>query len=165
MNKLSDTQINYFMKEALKEAYYAKLIDEVPIGAVIVYDNKIIGRGHNLREHSQDATAHAEMLAINEACAFLNSWRLWDCQLFVTIEPCLMCSGAIINSQISNVYFGARNAKFGATRSLYQTLEDSRLNHQVQVQEGILADETSNIMKSFFKASRLKKKRNKKKNK
>ncbi|KAF0508575.1 tRNA-specific adenosine deaminase [Pediococcus acidilactici] len=160
MSKLSEAEVQFYMGEALKEAQFAKMIDEVPIGAIVVHDGKIIGRGHNLREHSQDATTHAEVLAITEACAYLRSWRLWDCQLFVTIEPCLMCSGTIINSQIPEVYFGARDPKAGAVRSLYTVLEDQRLNHQVEVREGVAADQAAGLMKSFFKAIRERRKKN-----
>lgn len=161
MNELTEHEINFYMNEAIKEAQFAKMIDEVPIGAVVVHDGKIIGRGHNLREHSQDSTTHAEVLAITEACAYLKSWRLWDCQLFVTIEPCLMCSGTIINSQLPQVFFGARDPKAGAVRSLYTVLEDTRLNHQVAVHEGIEADRASMLMKTFFKEIRKRRKKTK----
>ena len=101
----------HYMEEALFEADQAGLIGEVPIGAVIVHDGKIVGRGHNLREHANDATLHAEVRAIEEACATLKSWRLEDCQLYVSIEPCLMCSGAIINARIPEVFYGARDPR------------------------------------------------------
>ncbi|GAA3197111.1 tRNA adenosine(34) deaminase TadA [Lentilactobacillus kefiri] len=147
-----------YMKAAMVEAQKAYMIGEVPIGAVVVHDGIIIGRGHNLREHLNDGIAHAEILAIEEACRYLNSWRLIDCDLYVTIEPCLMCSGAIINSRIDNVCFGSRDPKAGAVRSLYTVLEDSRLNHRVNVVEGVLADQSAKIMKDFFKAARKKRK-------
>jgi tRNA(adenine34) deaminase len=159
MSKLTEEQIQLYMDEAIKEAEFAKAIDEVPIGAVVVHDGEIIGRGHNLREHSQDSTTHAEVLAITEACANLKSWRLWDCQLFVTIEPCLMCSGTIINSQLPEVFFGARDPKAGAVRSLYTVLEDERLNHQVEVHEDIKADVAATLMKTFFKEIRQRRKK------
>lgn len=146
-----------FMNAALVEAQKAYLIGEVPIGAVIVKDNQIIGRGHNLREHLNDGIAHAEVMAIEEACRYLESWRLIDCELYVTIEPCLMCAGAIVNSRIDRVVFGARDSKAGAVRSLYQALEDSRLNHQVAVFEGVRQSACSQIMKDFFKAARKRK--------
>lgn len=146
----------YYMGEALKEAKKAQLIDEVPIGAVIVKDDQIIGRGHNLREHLKDATSHAEIMAIQEACQTLNSWHLVDCTMYVTIEPCLMCAGAIVNSRIKTVYFGAKDPKAGAVRSLYTVLEDERLNHRPKVKAGLLKDEASQIMKNFFKAARKK---------
>ena len=147
-----------FMQAAMVEAQKAYLIGEVPIGAVVVHNGAIVGRGHNLREHLNDGTAHAEILAIEEACQALHSWRLIDCSLYVTIEPCLMCAGAIISSRIDNVCFGSRDPKAGATKSLYAVLEDSRLNHQVNVVEGLLGNEASQIMKDFFKAARKKRK-------
>lgn len=152
----------HYMQEALFEADQAGIIGEVPIGAVIVHHDQIIGRGHNLREHANDATLHAEIRAIEEACATLNSWRLEDCQLYVTIEPCLMCSGAIINSRIPTVYYGARDPKAGAVDSLYQTLTDDRLNHRVTVYEGLLAKESGERMVGFFKAARQRQKAAKK---
>src|SRR5699024_7311904 len=139
----------HYMEEALFEADQAGLIGEVPIGAVIVHDGKIVGRGHNLREHANDATLHAEVRAIEEACATLKSWRLEDCQLYVTIEPCLMCSGAIINARIPEVYYGARDPKAGAVDSLYQTLTDTRLNHTVTVHEGLMAKDAGERMVAF----------------
>lgn len=146
------------MEEALLEAHKSALIGEVPIGAVIVHDGEIIGRGHNLREHSQQAADHAEMIAIEEANQKLGSWRLVDCTLYVTLEPCIMCSGAIINSRIDRVVFGARDPKAGAVATLYSVLNDARLNHQVEVTEGVLAKRAGDVLKDFFKAAR---KRNK----
>ncbi|QMU07089.1 nucleoside deaminase [Levilactobacillus suantsaii] len=152
----------HYMQEALFEADQAAIIGEVPIGAVIVHDDQIIGRGHNLREHANDATLHAEVLAIEEACATLKSWRLEDCQLYVTIEPCLMCSGAIINARIPTVFYGAPDPKAGAVDSLYTTLTDSRLNHTVTVADGLYATEASQRLVSFFKAARKRRKAAKK---
>lgn len=151
-----------FMKLALKEAKKAKAIGEVPIGAVIVHDGEIIGRGFNLREHTQDSTVHAEIMAIQEANRRLKSWRLEDCQMYVTLEPCPMCAGAIINSRIPELYFGARDKKAGVVGSLYNLLEDERFNHQVQVTEGIMASTASLLLQSFFKEIRAKKKAAKK---
>ncbi|KOY71508.1 tRNA adenosine(34) deaminase TadA [Apilactobacillus kunkeei] len=158
-----DKTNEYYMKEALFEAKKAYMINEVPIGAIIVKDGQIIGRGHNLRELSNNALDHAEVVAIDEACRRLHSWRLEDCDLYVTIEPCLMCAGAIINSRIKNVYYGANDIKAGAAESLYHVLEDSRLNHQVNVFGGLMADEAKHLMKSFFKAARKRSKEAKKK--
>jgi len=152
----------HYMEEALFEADQAALIGEVPIGAVIVHEGKIVGRGHNLREHANDATLHAEVRAIEEACATLKSWRLEDCQLYVSIEPCLMCSGAIINARIPEVYYGARDPKAGAVDSLYQTLTDERLNHTVTVHEGLMAKDAGERMVAFFKAARKRQKAAKK---
>lgn len=155
-------QQRQYMQEALFEADQAAVIGEVPIGAVIVHDGVIVGRGHNLREHAHDATLHAEVRAIEEACARLKSWRLEDCQLYVTIEPCLMCSGAIINSRIPVVYYGARDPKAGAVDSLYHTLTDERLNHRVTVYEGLMARDAGERMVHFFKAARQRQKAAKK---
>ncbi|WP_434520314.1 tRNA adenosine(34) deaminase TadA [Pediococcus sp. M21F004] len=161
-NKLSPNQELYFMSLALEEARKAKFMGEVPIGAIIVHKNQIVGRGHNLREQNQDATAHAEVVAIQDACRTLKSWRLWDCQLFVTVEPCMMCSGAIINSQLPEIYFGTRDPKAGTVQSLYQLLNDQRLNHQVRVYEGLFQRESSQIMQDFFREIRLRRKKLKK---
>lgn len=147
-----------FMRAALKEAGKAKAIGEVPIGAIIVHDGEIIGRGFNLREHTQDATIHAEMMAIQEANRRLKSWRLEDCQMYVTLEPCPMCAGAIINSRIPTLYFGARDPKAGVVGSLYNLLTDERFNHQVEVHEGLLAKEAGEMLQSFFRAIRERKK-------
>lgn len=152
-----------FMKAAIAEAKLAKSIDEVPIGAVIVKDGKIIGRGHNMREHFQDVTYHAEMLAIMEACEYLHSWRLEDCDLYVTLEPCIMCSGAIVHARIKNVYYGATDPKAGAVESLYTLLEDDRLNHQVTVHKGLMQEQCSKLLKDFFRAVRKRRKAEKKK--
>ena len=145
-----------YMKEALFEADKAAQIGEVPIGCVIVYQNQIIGRGHNLREHSQNATMHAEMLAIQEANAFQHSWRLENTQLFVTLEPCPMCSGAIINSRIAEVYYGAADLKAGTAGTLMNLLTDQRFNHQAQVTAGVLKDEAAKKLSDFFKKIRQK---------
>ena len=152
--ELSDELIEVGMNAALKEARIAGSVGEVPIGAVVLHDGKIVGRGYNLREHAQDATLHAEIMAISEANHTLDTWRLENCQLFVTIEPCPMCSGAIINARIPEVYFGARDPKAGTVRSLYQLLEDPRFNHRVTVHEGIMADQASALMRDFFRAIR-----------
>ncbi|AQP54483.1 tRNA-specific adenosine deaminase [Vagococcus penaei] len=159
---MTTEQKEYFMREALKEAHKAQLLDEVPIGAVIVLDNQIIGRGHNVRELSQDATTHAELLAIKDANRQQKSWRLEDAQLFVTLEPCPMCSGAIILSRIKEVYYGAKDPKAGTVDSLMQLLSDSRFNHQSVVESGILENECSELLTSFFKELRKRKKKQKK---
>ncbi|WP_267201453.1 tRNA adenosine(34) deaminase TadA [Limosilactobacillus kribbianus] len=153
----------HYMRAAIREAKQAEILNEVPIGAVVVHDGQIIGRGHNMREKFQDATYHAEMLAIMEACTTLGSWRLEDCDLYVTLEPCIMCSGAIINARIKNVYYGAADPKAGAVDSLYHLLNDSRLNHQVNVYRGLLEDECSQMLKDFFRAIRKKRKAARKK--
>ncbi|WP_242360737.1 tRNA adenosine(34) deaminase TadA [Limosilactobacillus antri] len=152
-----------FMAAAVAEARQAALLNEVPIGAVVVKDQQIIGRGHNMREHFQDVTYHAEMLAIMEACERLHSWRLEGCDLYVTLEPCIMCSGAIINARIANLYYGAADPKAGAVESLYHLMSDPRLNHQVQVASGVMQEECSQMLKDFFRAIRRRKKAARKK--
>lgn len=143
-----------FMEVALREANFAAQIGEVPIGAAIVKDGKVIATAHNLREHSEMATQHAEIIAIEAACTELKSWRLTDCTLYVTIEPCVMCAGAILNARIDRVVYGAMNQKGGAVGSLYNVLTDSRQNHQVEVIAGVKADNSAHIMKNFFKSKR-----------
>ena len=161
---MTDEKIHQkYMRVAIKEAHQAQLLGEVPIGAVIVHNGQIIASGHNMRERFQDVTYHAEMLAIMEACTALNSWRLEDCDLYVTLEPCIMCSGAIVNARIKNVYYGARDPKAGAVDSLYHLLGDQRLNHQVHVESGILGEECSQMLNDFFRTVRKKKKLSRKK--
>ena len=147
--------INKFMKAALTEAKKAYLIDEVPVGAVIVYNNKIIARGHNTREKEQSVLGHAEINAIQKASKKVGSWRLEDCEMYVTLEPCSMCSGAIIQSRIKNLYFGAYDPKTGACGSVLNLFEND-FNHKVNVKVGIMEDECSQIIKDFFKALRQK---------
>ena len=147
-------QHNKFMKEALKEARKAYEKKEVPIGAVIVKDGKIISRGHNLRETKQDATLHAEMVAIVKACKKIGSWRLNGCDMYVTLEPCCMCAGAIISSRIDRVFVGAPDTKSGAAGSVVNVFDIKQLNHKVEVHIGILEEDCKAIMKSFFKQLR-----------
>ena len=146
----------FFMREALKEAEIALANDEIPIGCVIVKDGKVIGRGHNAREELQRAVMHAEVMAIEEANAHEKSWRLLDTTLFVTIEPCVMCSGAIGLARIPWVIYGAKNQKFGAAGSLYDILTDERLNHRVELESGILEAECAQMMQDFFRKRRQK---------
>jgi len=148
--------MEYFMREALREARKAYEIGEVPIGAVVVKDGVIISRAYNLRETTKDPTAHAEVLAIRQAAQALGGWRLTDCDLYVTIEPCLMCGGAIILSRIKRLIIGALDPKSGAILSLYNVANDERLNHRVEVITGILEEECSKLMKDFFKELREK---------
>jgi tRNA(adenine34) deaminase len=145
----------YFMLQALAEAQKALELEEVPIGAVVVYKGEIIGRGYNLKERDNDPTAHAEIIALREAAQNLSSWRLDECQLYVTIEPCPMCAGAIVQARIARLVFGAFDPKAGATGSLYNIVEDERLNHQViEVKGGVLAKEARQLMQDFFKKLR-----------
>lgn len=155
MNRKEASVDEKYMKEALKEAKKAAQKGEVPVGAVIVKNGKIIARGHNLRESKQDPTMHAEIVAIKKAARKLENWRLAGCTLYVTVEPCPMCAGAIVQSRIGRVVYGARDPKAGAVASLYTILTDRRLNHQVSViTEGVLEEECSEILKSFFKRLR-----------
>ena len=153
-----------FMKEALKEAKKAYDKLEVPVGAVIVKDGKIIARAHNLKERRLDTTKHGEMLAIQKASKKLKSWRLLDCEMYVTLEPCSMCSGAIINSRIKKIYIGTLDEKTGAAGSVFNLFEDYTFNHKVEVEKGIMKEECENLLKSFFKMLRKLKKEEKNKN-
>lgn len=146
-----------FMRLAIKEAVKAKEKDEVPIGAVLVLDGKVIARGHNLMEKTQLATAHAEINVINKACKKLKSWRLDGAELYVTIEPCSMCAGAIANARIKKVYFGAFERKSGCAYSKFPILSESGLNHTVEFEGGILENECAEIIKNYFKAKRKEK--------
>jgi len=143
----------YFMKEAIKEAKKALLIDEVPIGCVIVKDNKIISRGYNKRESKQNSLAHAEVIAINKACKKLGTWRLEDCTMYITLEPCIMCGGAIIQSRIPNVIYSAYDYRFGVNKSLINIFEH-KFNHTVNIKGGLLEEETSKMISDFFKKLR-----------
>lgn len=147
-----------YMFEALVEAEKAATLGEVPIGAVIVYQDKIIARAHNLRETTQNATTHAELLAIQQACSLIGSWRLEDMTLYVTLEPCPMCAGAILQSRIPRLVYGARDMKAGSVDSLYRLLNDSRFNHECDVTEGILHEECGTILTLFFRNLREQKK-------
>ena len=143
-----------FMKEALKEAKKAYKKLEIPVGAVIVKDGKIIARGHNLKETKEDPTKHAEIIAIQKASKKLSAWRLIDCEMYVTLEPCAMCAGAIINSRIKKVYIGTMDEKTGAVGSVLNLFEDFTFNHKVEVEKGILQEECKNMLKQFFKELR-----------
>lgn len=144
----------YFMKEALKEAEkaYSKL--EVPVGAVIVKNGKIIARAYNQKESKTDTTKHAEILAIQKASKKLKSWRLIDCEMYVTLEPCTMCAGAIIHSRIKKVYIGAMDEKTGAVGSVLNLFEDYKFNHKPEVEKGILKEDCESLLKQFFKELR-----------
>lgn len=144
----------FFMKEALNEAYKAFEINEVPIGAIIVRNNEIVGRGFNKKEIIKDATLHAEIIAIKDACTNLGGWRLPDCTMYVTIEPCIMCAGALINARVDRLVIGAKDLKTGAFGSIINIANIKELNHKIDVEFGILEEECSNIMKDFFKKLR-----------
>ncbi|KYC90692.1 MULTISPECIES: tRNA adenosine(34) deaminase TadA [Heyndrickxia] len=153
----------YYMNLAIKEAIKAKEKEEVPIGAVIVLNGEVIASAHNLRETTQNAITHAEILAIQEACNKVESWRLEDADLYVTLEPCPMCSGAIILSRIKRVVYGASDPKAGCAGTLMNLLNDCRFNHQSEVVSGVLENECSEMLSNFFKEIRLRKKSEKKK--
>ena len=141
------------MKKAVEEAKKAYSIGEVPIGCVIVYKDKIIARGYNKRESSQLSLAHAEIIAIKKACKKLNSWRLEDTKMYITLEPCVMCAGAIIQSRIKEVIYGAYDYRFGCHKSI-TNIFDLKFNHTVNIKGGVLEEECSNIIKKFFQELR-----------
>ncbi len=143
-----------FMRAALALAEEAGRRGEVPVGAVVVFGNRIIGSGYNRRESTQSPFAHAEMVAIAEACETTGFWRLEGCELFVTLEPCIMCCGAIVQARIERVVFGARDPKGGAAVSLYSLLADPRLNHRCAVVEGVLGEECGAVLSAFFRRIR-----------
>lgn len=143
-----------FMKEAIKQAKKAYAIGEVPIGCVIVHDGKIIGRGYNRRTIDKNTLAHAEIQAIRKACKKMNDWRLEECTMYVTLEPCQMCSGAIVQSRMTRVVVGCMNPKAGCAGSILNLLQMEEFNHQVELEIGVLEEECSQMMKSFFKELR-----------
>ncbi len=152
----------FFMKEALREAQKAFERDEVPIGAVAVYKNQIIGRGHNQTEGLKDPTAHAEILAITAAANALSSWRLIDVEMFTTVEPCIMCAGALVLARVKRIIFGVRDEKFGGCGSIFNIVNEPKLNHRVEITEGVLGAQAASLMKSFFEKKRKKEKGNQK---
>ncbi|MDP4170109.1 MAG: tRNA adenosine(34) deaminase TadA, partial [Bacillota bacterium] len=159
MDAVSD---EYFMREAIKEAEKAQTLNEVPIGAVLVLNGEIISRAHNLRECEQNAVAHAELLAIDKACREQGTWRLEEATLYVTLEPCPMCAGAIILSRVKRVVYGASDPKAGCAGTLMNLLEDERFNHQCEVAKGILEEECGSMISHFFRGIRERKKLEKK---
>jgi len=144
------------MREAIAEASAALALDEVPVGCVILHmpTNKIIGRGHNRRESDADPTAHAEILALREAAAALGTWRLGDCAMAVTLEPCPMCAGAVVNARLARLIYGCDDPKAGAIRTLYKICDDPRLNHQVEITAEVLAEDCSALLRDFFRVQR-----------
>ncbi|WP_327191997.1 tRNA adenosine(34) deaminase TadA [Syntrophotalea acetylenica] len=155
---LDHEQDRGFMQEALVEASTAARLGEVPVGAVVVKDGEIIGRGHNLRETSNDPTTHAEMIAIRQAAAALGSWRLIGCTMYVTLEPCVMCMGAIILARIPRLVFGCRDPRVGAVGSVFDFSQDERFNHRVAVTEGVLKQQCGEMLSGFFRQLRAEKK-------
>ncbi len=142
------------MARALDEARAAERHGDVPVGAVVVRDGLVIAARHNERELTGDPTAHAEVLALRDAAAHVGHWRLHECTLYVTLEPCAMCAGAIVNARVARVVYGATDPKAGAVRSLYELADDPRLNHRAEIVGGVLADESSSMLKAFFAARR-----------
>ncbi|WP_416656032.1 tRNA adenosine(34) deaminase TadA [Bacillus amyloliquefaciens] len=153
----------YYMREAIKEAKKAEAKGEVPIGAVLVLHDEIVARAHNLRETEQRSLAHAEMLAIDEACRELGTWRLEDAVLYVTLEPCPMCAGAVVLSRVDKVVFGAFDPKGGCTGTLMNLLQEERFNHQAEVVSGVLEEECGEMLSAFFRKLRRQKKDKRKK--
>lgn len=146
------------MSAALEEAEKARMLGEIPIGAVIVRDGEIIGRGHNLTESTCDPTAHAEMIAIRQASAKLGGWRLIGCEMYVTVEPCSMCAGAIVWSRIEKLYIGTMDPKGGACGSIFNIVQEERLNHFVEIETGLMEEQCRHILKDFFRELRKSKK-------
>lgn len=155
---MASTSLEKYMCAALKQAKKALLLGEVPIGCVIVYEDKIIARGYNRRNTDKNTLAHAEITAIRRASKKIGDWRLEDCTLYVTLEPCQMCSGAIVQARIPRVVIGCMNPKAGCAGSILNLLEMPEFNHQVQVERGVLEEECSAILKQFFKDLRIRNK-------
>jgi tRNA(adenine34) deaminase len=148
-----------YMYAALQEAQKAFDEDEVPVGAVVVHKNRIIGRGYNQVEKLKDATAHAEMIAITSASNNLQNWRLNESSIYVTLEPCIMCTGALLSSRINELYYAASDVKFGACGSIHNLAENSKTNHTIKVFSGVLSKESEELLKEFFNKKRLKNKK------
>ncbi len=144
-----------YIRVAIEAAKIAEENGDVPIGAVIVYNNQIIGKAYNQREQLKDPTAHAEIVAITQAAAFLESWRLNHCTMYVTLEPCCMCSGALVLARMDRLVYGCDDPKTGAVKSLYNIVQDERLNHHLEVTSGVLADECSKLLQEFFQRRRV----------
>ncbi len=152
----------YWMEKALEQAQKALALDETPVGAVAVLEGTIIGAGFNRKETDQDPTAHAEMIALREAAAYLNNWRLIRVTLFCTLEPCPMCAGAMLQSRISRLVYGAKDVRFGADGSIVQALNAPGFNHQIEVTDGVMAQESAALLQRFFQMLRARKKTNSK---
>ncbi|MDE6276077.1 MAG: nucleoside deaminase [Clostridia bacterium] len=156
---MTDKEKQKYMKAAIKLAQKGASLDEVPVGAVVVKDGKIIARSHNLKEKKNCSNYHAEMVAIDKACKAIGDWHLNECDIFVTLEPCAMCAGALINSRIRGVYFGAYDSKAGCCGTLYDLLSDERFNHRPYVEGGIMQVECGQLLSDYFKEKREQKKR------
>jgi len=154
MSTLDNKQDEHYMREALKAAQIGEENGDVPIGAVIIYENQIIGRAYNQREQLNDPTAHAEIIALTQAAAFIESWRLHGCTIYVTLEPCTMCAGALVLGRLDRLVYGCDDPKAGACGSLYNIVQDERLNHRLEMTAGVLADECSKLLQDFFQSRR-----------
>ena len=157
MEEVNMTTDEKWMRQAIKQAKKAEKLEEVPIGCVIVHNDKIIARGYNRRNTDHTSLAHAEMMAIKKACKKIGDWRLEECTLYVTLEPCQMCAGAIVQSRVKRVVIGAMNKKAGCAGSIFNLLEEDRFNHKAEVTRGILEDECAEMMSEFFRGLRAKK--------
>ncbi len=156
---MSEGDDERFMREALREAALAEARGEVPVGAVVVVEGEIVGRGHNLREVAQDPLAHAELIAVRAAAARLTRWRLVDATVYVTLEPCPMCAGMLVNARVPRVVWGADDPKAGACRTLYRMGDDPRLNHRFESVPGVLAEECAAVLRVFFERIRAQRRR------
>ena len=157
MEEVNMTTDEKWMRQAIKQAKKAEKLEEVPIGCVIVHNDKIIARGYNRRNTYHTSLAHAEMMAIKKACKKIGDWRLEECTLYVTLEPCQMCAGAIVQSRVKRVVIGAMNKKAGCAGSIFNLLEEDRFNHKAEVTRGILEEECAEMMSEFFRGLRAKK--------
>jgi len=154
MNVTKAEQDEQYMRQAIEAAKIAQENGDVPIGAVVVYENQIIGRAYNQREQLKDPTAHAEIIALTQAAAFIESWRLHGCTMFVTLEPCAMCAGALVLGRLDRLVYGCNDPKAGACGSLYNIVQDERLNHRLEITSGVLADECAKLLQDFFRQKR-----------
>ena len=153
MNDSKEDQL--YMKIAIEQAQIAEENGDVPIGAVIVFEKQIIGKAYNQREQLQDPTAHAEIIALTQAAAFIESWRLHGCTMYVTLEPCTMCAGALVLARIDRLVYGCDHPKTGAIKSLYNIVNDDRLNHKIDVTSGVSAEDCSSLLQHFFRRRRI----------
>ncbi len=148
-------QDEQYMRQAIEAAKIAQENGDVPIGAVLVYENQVIGRAYNQREQLKDPTAHAEIIALTQAAAFIESWRLHGCTIYVTLEPCAMCAGALVLGRLDRLVYGCEDPKAGACGSLYNIVQDERLNHRLEITSGVLADECAKLLQDFFQRRRF----------
>jgi tRNA(adenine34) deaminase len=155
MNGTKAEQDEQYMRQAIEAAKIAEENGDVPIGAVVVYENQVIGRAYNQREQLKDPTAHAEIIALTQAAAFIESWRLHGCTIYVTLEPCAMCAGALVLGRLDRLVYGCNDPKAGACGSLYNIVQDERLNHRLEITSGVIADECAKLLQDFFQRRRF----------